>query len=515
MPDARPHETSSADTPASGASLLFRHVTADKAALYRAVMETFAAAKRQFRLQLRPDEVLAEGRWPGAASPALEAVQQALTQLADWGNLVAQPDMTRVTAIEDYYRARFVYRLSHGGEAVEEGLAAFARVLSRRAELQSVALEDILSRLNLLSELAQTEPPDAARVHETLRDLATVFAGLADNAQAFMASVARVIDLQRADAGALMNYKNRLIDYLERFIGDLVSRSSRIARQLAELDAQVADLLMLAATREARDAAPGDAIAEAESLDAKLAVWRERWAGLRSWFIAEAGRPAQAELLRGRARAAIPQLLAAIALLNERRGGKSDRSADFRVLARWFAEAPDEADAHRLFRAAFALQPARHLALLTPGDDLPATTPWPQAPPVEINPRLRERGRLTPRGAPPKVADRSRERALLAAQLAEEQTQLDAARARLATGAPQRLSQLGRLDHHEFRLLLSLIGEALAVQASPEQRVSRDSGDGTLRLSWTPLDGEARIETPDGEFSGRDHELTAWPVERG
>ena len=41
---------------------LFRHVTAEKAALYRAIMETFATAKRQFRLHLRPDELLAETR---------------------------------------------------------------------------------------------------------------------------------------------------------------------------------------------------------------------------------------------------------------------------------------------------------------------------------------------------------------------------------------------------------------------------------------------------------------------
>ena len=29
---------------------LFRHVAADKAVLYRAIMDTFAVAKRQFRL---------------------------------------------------------------------------------------------------------------------------------------------------------------------------------------------------------------------------------------------------------------------------------------------------------------------------------------------------------------------------------------------------------------------------------------------------------------------------------
>lgn len=39
---------------------LFRHISADKARLYRMIMDAFAAAKRQFRLQLRPDEVQLE-----------------------------------------------------------------------------------------------------------------------------------------------------------------------------------------------------------------------------------------------------------------------------------------------------------------------------------------------------------------------------------------------------------------------------------------------------------------------
>lgn len=57
-------------------------------------MDVFAAAKRQFRLHLRPDEVRTEASWP-AETPTLEAVQQALAQLIDWGNLQAQPDTAR------------------------------------------------------------------------------------------------------------------------------------------------------------------------------------------------------------------------------------------------------------------------------------------------------------------------------------------------------------------------------------------------------------------------------------
>src|SRR5262249_56097412 len=89
-----------------------------------------------------------------------------------------------------------------------------------------------------------------------------------------------------------------------------------------------------------------------------------RGSGLEGWFCRSGDERSESELLRARARAAIPQLLGAIGALNERRSGRSDRSADFRVLATWFAGSASSAAAHRLARAAFALNPAPHFALV-------------------------------------------------------------------------------------------------------------------------------------------------------
>lgn len=501
---------------AESAGDLFRHVAADKAALYRAIMGTFAAAKRQFRLQLRPDEVQLEAQWPGA-TPSIEEIQQALSQLADWGNLEAHPDTARVSSIEDFYRARFLYRLSLGGEAVEAGLAVFARTLARHSELQTVALEDILIQLNALLALAGEAAPDPAKVHTALRDLVRVFDGLADNAQAFMASVARSIELQQADMQAVIAFKQRLIDYLNRFVSDLVGRSGAIAGRLLELDGRIETLLVLAAQRERRDAAPGDESGQAAALAERTAVWRERWRGLSRWFISDGHIQAQSELLRAKVRAAIPQLLAAVASLNERRSGRSDRSADFRILARWFADTSSDAEAHRLWRACFALNPARHFSLQADAahaDPVPASTSWADAPPVRVHPRLREQGEMTPRGAPPHVRARDAERAMLAARVAAERAQIDAARAILATGRSTRLSELGMLDAQAFRLFLNLLGEALVAQAGPDAEVTCQSADGLLQIRLAPLaaDSVASIQTSFGTFTGRDHMLTITPT---
>ena len=501
---------------------LFRHVSAEKAAVYRSIMDVFAAAKRQYRLQLRPDEVLAEAQWPDLEM-RIEDVNAALAQLAAWGNLESQPDTARVSTLADYYRARFLYRLSQGGEAVEAALAVFMQTLQRRAELQTVALEDITSRLQALQALIDTgdQEIDVAKVHETLRDLVRVFEGLADNAQAFMAGVARSVELQQAEATAVVVYKRRLIDYLERFMGDLVRRSDTIARLITALSPRIDPALLLVAEREARDAAPGDAQDLADEQSRRWSAWRERWKGLRGWFLQSGNEPPQAELLRARARSAIPQLLAAIAAVNERRSGRSDRSADFRVLGGWFAACADDGQAHRLARAAFALNPARHFsALNTSDEDLPASTPWADAPPLQIHPRLREYGQAAPRGPLAKVRDRAEERALLAQQLAAESREVEAARQRLATGVPICLSELSEradLDSAAFGLLLSVIGEALTDQAGPDASVQRHSGDGLLHIHLEPLaaGSHASITTAQGVFSGRDHRLTITPVQGG
>lgn len=491
---------------------LFRHVSAERADAYRAIMDCFAAARRQFRLHLRSDEILHETRWR-ERMPAAEELDGLLAQLVDWGNLEAQPDTARVATIEDFYRKRLLYRLTRGGEAVEAGLATFAETLSRHGELQSVALDDILARLDSLAALAQAHAPDAAKVHEILRDLVHVFGSLADNAEAFMTGLARTIELQRAEQDAVMAFKKRLIDYLERFIGELVTKSGRIAQRLRALQPQAEALLALAAEREAGDAAPGDAQAESDAYAQRLAVWRERWRGLSRWFVADGRDKPQAELLRASARAAIPRLLQALTTLNERRAGRSDRAADFRRLALWFAACPEPAQTHRLWRAAFALSPARHLAL-SPAEAAAATSPWGEAAPVRIHPRLRETGQLATRGGPPKIRERSAERAQLAHRLAEESAQTEAARQRLATGRQTRLSELGTLDRHAFRLFLSLLGDALAAQRHPDQAVERSTGDGSLTIRLEPLEAHSRaeIDTELGRFRGRDHRLLIRPI---
>ncbi|WP_427167424.1 TIGR02677 family protein [Streptomyces sp. C1-1] len=492
----------------------FAHLTVPNAVLYRRVMGAFLAAKERFAIHLRPEDVSA-ALTPEHRPAELETVVKALDSLVEWGNLRADPDTSRVTAVEDFYRKRFIYQLTRAGEAAEQALATYDEALGRRGALQAVALHDIVTQLRALLVIAvemEEGEPDAARAHLALTALTSRFEALAENARAFMGSLQRTIDLHDVEVEVFLAYKDRLIQYLERFIQDLITLGGRIALLIGELEDQgrVEGLLRLAATRESADAAPEEAQG-AETLAYER--WGAKWSGLAAWFVSADGRESQARLLRGRALGAIPQLLAVVRQLNERRAGRSDRSADFRTLARWFAEAPDDQARHRLWRAAFGLYPARHLTVDADTLDrraahpVTASTSWAEAEPLRISPQLRRTGSYERRGRTRRVQDRSAQRRRLSEIAARQTQEITAARARLATDGTTRLSALGGLDPLAFGLFLHLLGDALATWRPGMTATVATSNDGTMEIRLTALaDGtRAEIRTPGGIFSGPDH----------
>ncbi|QGN48083.1 TIGR02677 family protein [Micromonospora sp. WMMC415] len=537
----------------------FAHLQAQHATLYRQVLDVFVRAKQRFTVHLRPEDVVAEI----GAGPSLETVRAALDQLADWGNLRADPDTGRVTTVEDFHRARYLYQLSPEGHAVEEAVAAYEAALGRRGALQSVALSDIAEQLRALLVVAEAaaagELPDSAKTHLLMMSLVDRFTGLADNAQAFMASLRRAIDFADANVAAFLAYKEQLIAYLERFIADLANRGAEIALLARQIEAAGVDpLLLVVAQREAADAAPTE-VPEDTGTDPKseatgtaaqadpaagaraetaagvtddvgtdaggphsheaavgeaLDAWRQRWVGLRDWFVsADGSRPSQARLLRTAAIGAIRQLLGIVAAINERRSGRSDRTADFRRLALWFAQVPDDEAAHRLWHTAFGLSPARHLTVTaetlaaTEQQPVPAATPWAQAPRLQISPRLRRTGSYERRGSPNRVLDRTEQRRLLAERMRHEAEQTARARAALATAGPVTLSELARLDSAEFRLFLQLLGDALAASRPDGSGAETTTSDGTMAVRLRRVAGGAtvRIVTEDGVLAGPEH----------
>jgi uncharacterized protein (TIGR02677 family) len=496
---------------------VFAHLTAEKSDIYRVVLNVFVEAKARFVIYLRPRDVerqLVEESVKYADAMAVEVILQ---QLETWGNLEAHPDTAEVLTVYDFWRVRNLYQMSPAGEAAEAALSVFEQSLKRPGELQAAALDDIQKQLNQVISLSYQENLDDAEVFNAFSLLRQRFEELTAQAQRFIGGLQRRMELQGLNVESFLTYKRRLIDYLERFLSHLVLAAHEIAMTIRSVDPErITPLLRRAAERELVDRL----IVSDEDRRALQLAWFERWQGLCAWFVGSDTRPSQAEELRGAARAAIPSLVAAVTGMNDRRSGRSDRAADLRALARWFAQAEDDQAAHRLWRCAFALDSCRHLLIddetldRRDAEPVPSATRWIDAPPLRISPRLHASGRYTPRGRPLRVIDRSVERAKLAEQAAQEAEEILRWQQMLATGRRTRLSQLDELPEGAFHLFLDLLGDALAAKTGPDQAVFVTSSDGVLRIDLEPTnDGAvAVISTSSGALIGEDHYLTVRPI---
>ncbi len=214
----------SPSAPSRGEPQPFAHLSVPNAVLYRSLLQTFARAKERFIVHLRPEDVAAELR-----VDADEQLTAALEQLVLWGNLRADVDTGRVTTVEDFHRKRSLYQLTAAGQAAEQAIAFYEEAIGRRGQLQSVALADIADRLRSLLVVAADRDPDPAKTHLLLLSVAERFSSLADNAQAFMSALRRAIDFSDGDVDGFLAYKERLIDYINRFIADLANSGAQIA----------------------------------------------------------------------------------------------------------------------------------------------------------------------------------------------------------------------------------------------------------------------------------------------
>lgn len=487
---------------------VFRHVLVEKAELYRAILMAFSRAREQFITHLRPAEIAR------TVVCDVEEVDAALRQLRIWGNLEATQDNAEQASLEAFYRVHFLYAMSVAGEAAERALAVFEEMLHQPGELQAAALRDITEYLEAIRVLLESPVPDAAKLHTQLLILTERFRNLTNRAQAFMRDLQSTIQLHGVSVEQFLAYKQLLIDYLERFLGDLVLATNEIAQKILVLElAGIRNQFSAVARRALVDALTRTPEMEAE----ETARWEGRWHGLRRWFLGEAGVVSQAEILRSRAREAIPALLFTLQNINDQRMTRSDRFTDWQTLALWFAEAPEPDDTHRLWRAAFGMAPARHLQInqetLERRDQLNEgpRTPWMKAEPLWVTPHLRTNGRVVVRSQATAVIDQSLARGDLARLEADEAGQIARAQRLLAHGRPMRLSDFGLLDPAAFNLLLDLLGEALASRTDPRLPAEAASMDGALLIRLGPAEEEERwaeIVCTDGVLRGPDCEIT-------
>ncbi|GLY19422.1 hypothetical protein Kisp01_64360 [Kineosporia sp. NBRC 101677] len=492
---------------ASLPSDLFRFTTGERSEVYTAVLQVFGEANERLETALGLDEVgrrLSGLGWVPLTDE--DTLFDVLRQLREWRLLEAsQNHAGNYRTADEYERRNLLYSLTRHGEAALAGLEHAAAVLASAGALQTAVLEAIALRLGDLARLAADPSTDDRRVFTTLQELEGHLDGLRTNTTQFNAQLQRLLRVEGTDQQTFHEVKQATVVYLNDFLGDLDLRVRIIAEAVDEVERH--DVVRLR-----QRALAGAELPRLSAADDPGPEWlhhrRTRWEGLRAWFRPDDGSPARAEQLHTVARRAIVTLLQALDRLNESRRRSSGAAEDLRELARWFAAAPTENDAHRLWSAAFGLGSARHAHLQHSDPELvPPGTAWAEAPPVPVSALIRTSGRTERFGRTGKVRDVAAVKRARAQRARDERAELEAARQALATDGPVRLSRIGQLDHQTFQRLLDLIGGALGAAPDAQGTRRHHSGDGQIEITLWPAEPgpPAVIRTSHGVLTGPDY----------
>jgi uncharacterized protein (TIGR02677 family) len=473
---------------------VFAYAIDENVRLHRAIMRAFMEAKERFIFHLRlPDLVDALQISGIEESPTTAAIDSALARLCEWGNLQPRPDTTDANTLGDFLKQRHAFQLTDQGEAAERALELFDATSLRRRPPQITALAQIRYVLQQLEETPPADEFEVVKFRARVLMLEAQFEDLTASVQTLIRTLETAIEQPLFDAAEAQH----LIGYAERFAGNLLISGDSIAKSIRNVEAAGLERMLYAAVDKNAGACQET---------------RSRWWRFRNWFISRPDCIANAEIARERLRASITKLLSSMTRMRDRRLHRIDAPAQFRILARSFAKAASDAEAHRLWRSAFGLSPARHLLVndRTLDDhekyDVPPNTSWLEAPPLRMPTALRHTANHIQPAFSSRIVDRTEEKRKLAAAAHEEALSILKAQKRFGAGRI-RLSQLEHLESDEFDVLLDLLGEALSAKVSSSEAVEILSSNGSLKVCLEPTgdDRDAMILTSGGMFFGPDH----------
>lgn len=491
---------------------LFGYVTAENRLAYLWVLRAIDAARSSYRVVMPTSEVAATlatlaAQHADCPDPATLELPRLLDTLVGWGVLDRSQDGARASTLAEYRNRHSVYQFTEAGYRAHRAVESVLAAGMDDSALSRLVFADLLADLRALATANRVG--DAEDVYRKLNRLDRALADVAERAARFyhmLGDLGRTHDVRPE---AFLAHKDALLVHLRDFHDELQRYTPRLREAVIEVEATGVERMVEAAAEadERLFATPAE----------RLADWRRRWAGLRSWLAPpEPDAVSEVDRLAGATMAAIGDVLALLRRVTEARRGGVSRESQLRHLAAWFTGVGSDEAAHAVFDVVFGLGAPRHVGVGYPDPEVIASRlSWWEAPAVELSRTLVQSGRMPGQGngRPARIerAESSR-RVLRERQVAEERRQAAAAGGLVSalSGAETPVP----LDEAQVGALRRLLDIALGARAAGRRDVPLAAAAFGVRLTLTPLPGRfTTVVTAAGRLHLDGYALTVTPAE--
>ncbi|MEV6344046.1 TIGR02677 family protein [Actinoplanes sp. NPDC051851] len=483
---------------------LFGYVNADNRLAYLWLLRAFDTARSSYHVVLHTTEVQAAlaglaAEHRDCPDPSTMDLPRLLDALVEWGVLDRGQDGTRAATLAEYRNRHSVYQFTEAGYRAHRAVESVLAAGIDDSTLSRLVFADLLADLKALR--AANESGDAEEVYRKLNRLDRALADVAERAARFyhmLGDLGRTHDVRPE---VFLSHKDALLVHLRDFHDELQRYTPRLREAVLEVEETGLERMIEAA-------AEADERLFTTPVE-RLADWRRRWTGLRSWLAPANDRMSEADRLSGATMAAIGDVLALLRRVTEARRGGVSRESQLRHLAAWFTGAGSDGAAHAIFDVVFGLGAPRHAGVAYADPEAIASRlSWWEAPAVELSRSLVQSGRMPGQGnGRPARIDRSDapRRALRERQVAEERRQ---------AGAAAGLVGAEVLDDDQAAALRRLLDIALAARVAGRGEAPLAAAAFGVRLTLTPCPGRfTTVPTVSGRLHLDGYRLAVTPAE--
>ncbi|MBY0055156.1 MULTISPECIES: TIGR02677 family protein [Brevibacillus] len=486
-----------------------KYLSVENAHRYRAILRYFYEEQQRLRYWLRPEEILQavkERIEPSDASSYNEDLLQLdLQQLHDWGNL-QRKQSGKVNKIEDFKKKRYRYQATPYTikfERLIEDLEEMGDAYG--GSLEVTQFEKLVETLRWLTRLARVSfhrPGERPRyemedwsnekLYDWWTELYEQFRKVTNNARDYMASLDSVQVEDAMMTEQFLLYKDKVTDYLRRFMMGLQRSSYQIEGLLVQVDRRLLqDLLHRVASYEVSIPRFEQTAWTKEDYTARFF---EQWEGIWHWFLGDgSGRGSDLEDLQRETNEAIRRIARYAQRMGERQSSMRSRRADYLYLAKWFASHEEVEPAHCLSAAVFGITEMHHFWVEGPKstEDIYCEIWDMSASDYDVKPRIngyRERTR------PSKIDTKDEQKEAMLAAYLQQKAQRQSRLNELFAADRVSLRDLPIVEPFVRQTLLGWIGKSMA---SPAREGKTDDGR-RFRLTETGTGERIRLQCTDG-----------------
>lgn len=452
-----------------------------------------------------PEEIAAQVRAVGYHDPLTDLdLRNALDQLAKWG--FAEPFRDYAAPVRDY-QGMIVRQESWALTRKGRGIVAAVRMAvvdARRALQLPSRLLDSVERT--VRDMLDHFENDHGLLPANMDDVRTRIDELQRVTADFYAALAQMVQSDVTNDDLFGDNRDRVIEALRQF-------PREYGRALRRVEAALADLRAVGHRHIVEAAVPHAGLIDTKDQQYWLDERVRRLSDLEAWF--QPGGTVQR--LISSATGAVYTLLVAIDRRYTARRRGSDLGVDFRTLAYSLHSQANDADARRVYAAAFGDWPAWHVVVGPSEEDVAhGTLAAAGVSRHQVEVTLREHERQGPTsGRPRKVPDTSADRAAALAEAKAEAERRRRFAALLATKGEVGLEHFRGLELEAAAILLQAIEVALG-QMDPDTGCGQGQADGAsvlVRVRPGDPDRIVSVALAEGVLTGPDLRIQVTPTE--